>query len=306
MWSMHCNVEFRYQLSIFLGPRKKKTENLDGVGRSKDLPGADWLQANTNASPCLAVALFWKYLPICFAEYFMCKLRAKNNCVYIYIYIYTCIYNIVTDNALKLATEGKPVEAGNSSLCSYWFSLGSCARPYMWTKHSTHGSFYLLLAGCMLCLFFDPEDGTNTFLRNISELYRTIRRRVPEGNTLQVEAAERERGRARLAQVFIVTSLDVTCAYLYFWVGETRVVSRVTVVCINVLILVTGSRPPSDTVTTKHGHFPSNSRSEWRTSSYCFSRGSLTRDKCFVQSVLQPMDLVTVNILKTEFLHNVI
>jgi hypothetical protein len=38
MGSMQCNVEFGYQLSICSWDQGKTTENLNGVGRSQDLP----------------------------------------------------------------------------------------------------------------------------------------------------------------------------------------------------------------------------------------------------------------------------
>jgi hypothetical protein len=42
---MQCNVEFGYQLSICSGTK----ENLDRVGRSQDLPNANWLLASSPA-----------------------------------------------------------------------------------------------------------------------------------------------------------------------------------------------------------------------------------------------------------------
>jgi hypothetical protein len=57
---MQCNVEFRYQLSICLGPRKI-TENLDIVGRLQGLPDANWLIASSPTLNTRALTL----VPIC-------------------------------------------------------------------------------------------------------------------------------------------------------------------------------------------------------------------------------------------------
>jgi hypothetical protein len=102
--------------------------------------------------------------------------------------------------------------------------------------------------------------------------------------------SQRERERERLAQG--LTSPDVTCA------GETRAVSRVTVVCINVLTchrFKTPARHRYDKTRPLSLELPAQNG---RTSSYCFSRGSLTRDKCFVQSMRPPLDLATVALWK--------
>jgi hypothetical protein len=52
-WSMQCNVEFGYQLSICSGTK----ENLDRVGQSQDLPDANWLLANSLALIMRALTL---------------------------------------------------------------------------------------------------------------------------------------------------------------------------------------------------------------------------------------------------------
>jgi hypothetical protein len=53
MRSMQCNVEFGYQLSICSGTK----ENLDRVGRSQGLPGANWLIASSPAFNTRALTL---------------------------------------------------------------------------------------------------------------------------------------------------------------------------------------------------------------------------------------------------------
>jgi hypothetical protein len=60
MWSMQCNVEFEYQLSICSGT-KETTENLDRIGRSQDLPDANRLLASSPALNSGALIL----VPIC-------------------------------------------------------------------------------------------------------------------------------------------------------------------------------------------------------------------------------------------------
>jgi hypothetical protein len=47
---------------------------------------------------------------------------------------------------------------------------------------------YLLHANFLLCLFFDPEDGGNMFLQNIS-FPRPTRRHIPDDRTLHIICA---------------------------------------------------------------------------------------------------------------------
>jgi hypothetical protein len=117
--------------------------------------------------------------------------------------------------------------------------------------------------------------------------------------------SQREKKRERLAQG--LTSLDVTCAYIYFCAGETRAVSRVTVACINVLTchrFKTPARhrygkalPLSLELPTQNG----------RTTSYCFFRGSLTLDprQVFRPVSVAPVDLRVHHLLNRQTLQKV-
>jgi hypothetical protein len=52
------------------------------------------------------------------------------------------------------------------------------------------GKHSLPLAGCLLDLFFDPEGGDDTILRNVSEFDLTTQHRVPENCTLYSHRSE--------------------------------------------------------------------------------------------------------------------
>jgi hypothetical protein len=49
--------------------------------------------------------------------------------------------------------------------------------------------FCLLLAGYLLGVLFDPEDGENTFLLNVSSYLPVLTRRVPEVKSLLITLA---------------------------------------------------------------------------------------------------------------------
>jgi hypothetical protein len=79
MWSMQCNVEFGYQLSI-CSRIEKTSQNLDRDRRSQGLPDADWLLASGAALnartltlvPVCAVALFEKLIRISLDKFILC------------------------------------------------------------------------------------------------------------------------------------------------------------------------------------------------------------------------------------------
>jgi hypothetical protein len=74
-WNLGTNSAFA------MGPRKT-TENLDRVGRSQDLPDANWLLASSPALNTRALTL----VPIC-AFFFFFSLNAFTSCFY-----KNCIY----------------------------------------------------------------------------------------------------------------------------------------------------------------------------------------------------------------------
>jgi hypothetical protein len=138
MGSMQCNVEFGYQLSICSGTKV----NLDGVGRSQDLPDANWLLASSPALnpraqtliPICAVAIFFSFFcTSCFLQLLLCaydldkhqtvcNTRGRNKCIYeqiciqIYIYPYLILHKFST-KAPPHPPEDENVASGKQSLC---------------------------------------------------------------------------------------------------------------------------------------------------------------------------------------------
>jgi hypothetical protein len=114
MRSMQCNVEFGYQLSICSGTK----ENLDRVGRSHDLPDANWLLASspplkTRALTTVPICDFfnfsfppppfyflWKHLQVVFttflSAYNLNKHQTMYTCIVVSIFVPICIHSFYT------------------------------------------------------------------------------------------------------------------------------------------------------------------------------------------------------------------
>jgi hypothetical protein len=112
MRSMQCNVEFGYQLSICSGT----TGNLDRVGRSQDLPDANWLLASSPALHTQALTLvpicpfffsfLWKHLQVVFTKILSAynldkhqtvyNICGRDECMYVCSNMFTIIHISVT------------------------------------------------------------------------------------------------------------------------------------------------------------------------------------------------------------------
>jgi hypothetical protein len=109
---MQCNVEFGYELSICSGTK----ENLDRVGRSQDLPEANWLLASSltlnmwalTLVPICAVAFFNKlflhifYVHIIWMSTKQCITPAEWMNAYMNKYACKCTYNVFASMILWL------------------------------------------------------------------------------------------------------------------------------------------------------------------------------------------------------------
>jgi hypothetical protein len=78
MWSMQCNVEFGYQLSICSGT-KKATQNFDWVARPQDLPDANWLLASSPALNIGSRTLVWQIIRREFCDFSSASLDQYIN-----------------------------------------------------------------------------------------------------------------------------------------------------------------------------------------------------------------------------------